>query len=274
MGRRLGQHFLFDPSILDRIVDALDPDPTDSVIEIGPGKGTLTARLLPRVGRVIAIEKDRALAAQLRDRFDAVSGLEVVEGDALEVDWRRAVGGARDFKVAGNIPYYITAPLIEQALTPPPSAVTVYLVQREVADRLAASPGTKAFGALTVGVRAVASVERVFTVPAGAFRPPPQVHSAVIRLRPLPEPLITEEERGRFRTFVQALFSRRRKQVGGILRTVWGCSQDEVAGRLRGLAVDPTARPEALDVPVFVALFRAGADGVVGPPGPRVHSEP
>jgi 16S rRNA (adenine1518-N6/adenine1519-N6)-dimethyltransferase len=274
VGRRLGQHFLFDPSILDRIVDALDPTPDDHVIEIGPGRGTLTERLVGRVGRVTAIEADRALAARLRENPPASSGLEIIEGDALEVDWPAMAGPGQVFKVVGNIPYYITAPLIEKALAPPAAAVTVYLVQREVADRLVATPGTKAFGALTVGVRAVATVERVFGVPAGAFRPPPKVHSAVIRLRPLPHPLIAEAERHAFRRFVQALFSRRRKQVGGILRVVWGLGPDAVAERLHGLAVDPTVRPEALDVSALVAVFRAGAADVVGRHGAQVDSDP
>lgn len=273
MGRRLGQHFLFDPRILDRIVDAIEPSPDDAVVEIGPGKGSLTERLLPRVGRVVAIEKDRAMAGQLRERWAAESRLTVVEDDALAVDWQVAAGAA-GWKVIGNVPYYITAPLIEKAVTPPEPAVAVYLVQREVADRLVASPGTKTFGSLTVGVRVVASVERLFPVPAGAFRPPPKVHSAVVRLRPLAGPLVEPGERRPFRTFVQALFSRRRKQLGGILRTVWAAEADLVAERLQQEGIDPTLRPENLDVPQFVALFRAVPSAVGGATGSQVDSDP
>lgn len=273
MGRRLGQHFLFDPRILDRIVDAAEPAPEDTVIEIGPGKGHLTERLLPRVDRVVAIEKDRALAGRLRERWSDEPRFTVVEDDALKVDWR-GLTGAHACKVIGNIPYYITAPLIEKALTPPEPVVTVYLVQREVADRLVASPGTKAFGALTVGVRSVASVERLFAVPAGAFRPPPNVHSAVVRIRPLETPLVAAEERRAFRTFVQALFSRRRKQLGGILRSVWAVDADAVSELLRAHVIVPSVRPESLDVPQFVSLFRAMPTAVEGGPGPQVDSEP
>ena len=264
MGRRLGQHFLFDPSILDRIVGALEPASGDVVLEIGPGRGTLTERLLPRVGRVVALEKDPALAAGLRER--AAGSLEVVDGDALKLDWHGLVSGAVGtpcaYKVVGNIPYYITSPLIEKALTAPLPRVVVFLVQREVADRLVAAPGTREFGALTVGVGVVADVERLFGVPAGAFRPRPKVESAVVRLTPRAEPLVGEQEHPAFRRFVQALFGRRRKQLAGILRGVSGLGRDEVEARLAALGLAPTARPETVTVPRFVGLYRAFGTGV------------
>ncbi len=139
--RRLGQHFLNDPGVLGRIVDALDPRPGETVLEIGPGRGTLTRVLLDRGLKVIAIEKDRLLAAAL-----ALDGLRVIEGDALQLDWPRVS------KVVGNIPYYITSPLIDKALRPPLPERVVFLVQAEVADRIAAQPGSKTYGALSVGV--------------------------------------------------------------------------------------------------------------------------
>lgn len=274
MGRRLGQHFLFDPSILDRIVGAIEPGPADLVLEIGPGRGTLTDRLLPRVGRVVALEKDPILAARLRER--ARGALEVVEGDALRLDWhalaRDAGGARRPYKVVGNIPYYITSPLIEKALTSPMPEVVVFLMQREVAERLVASPGTREFGALTVGVGVAAEVERLFTVPAGAFRPPPRVESAVVRLRPRAVPLVTEREHPAFRRFVQAVFGKRRKQLGGILRGVADLGQDEVATRLSAMGIQPSARPETVPVPGFVELYRAF--GVERAEGPRVDCDP
>jgi len=168
MGRRLGQHFLRDIAILDRIVDAIAPAADDTVLEIGPGDGTLTMRLLRRVARVVAIERDPGLAAGLHGR----DRLTVVTGDALEVPWPERT------KVIGNVPYYITTPLIEKALTPPARPVTVFLVQKEVADRVVALPGGKAYGALSVGVQAVALAERLFVIRAGAFHPPPKVDSA------------------------------------------------------------------------------------------------
>ncbi len=251
MGRRLGQHFLTDPSILDRIVDALTPSRRDTVIEIGPGRGSLTRRLIQRVGHIVAVERDPTLVVALA--AEQLPSVDVIEGDALAVDWHATVEGP--FKVVGNIPYYITSPLIDKALEPPRPVCVVFLVQREVADRLAAEPGGKAYGALTVGVRTVAQVERLFAVPAGAFRPPPAVDSAVVRLTPLDRPLLPDAEREAFRRFTQAVFGRRRKQIGGILRAITGRAPDEIAAVLAGLGVAPTARPETLPLATFVAAF-------------------
>jgi 16S rRNA (adenine1518-N6/adenine1519-N6)-dimethyltransferase len=276
VGRRLGQHYLFDPSILDRIVGALEPRPDDSVLEVGPGRGTLTARLLLRVGRVLAIEKDPALAERLRITA-AGTGLTVVEADALRADWHALLRGAYGtpasrYKVVGNIPYYITSPLIEKALTAPVPDVVVFLVQREVADRMVAVPGSKAFGALTVGVGVVAEVERLFTVPAGAFRPPPKVESAVVRLTPRADPLVGPADHPAFRRFVQALFGRRRKQIAGILRAVTGLTREEAEVRLHQLGIPATARPEQVGLAEFVALFRDFGGGVESADAPRVDS--
>jgi 16S rRNA (adenine1518-N6/adenine1519-N6)-dimethyltransferase len=267
VSRPLGQHFLSDPAILDRIVAALAPQPTDLVLEIGPGEGTLTRRLAPRVGHVVAIEKDRSLVAGLREADPPLpENVRIVEGDALEVEWSGLAGPpvrpsacppVRLLKITGNIPYYITSPLIEKALQPPLPAVIVYLVQREVADRVAAAPGGKTYGALTVGVQAVARAERLFVVRAGAFRPPPNVDSAVLRLTPLAAPLVRVEERAAFRAFVVGLFGQRRKQITGGLRVVTGRDRDEAIAFCTEAAIDPTARAETLAVPDFVRLFRA-----------------
>ncbi|HXG97991.1 MAG TPA: 16S rRNA (adenine(1518)-N(6)/adenine(1519)-N(6))-dimethyltransferase RsmA [Gemmatimonadales bacterium] len=236
--RRLGQHFLNDPAILGRIVDALDPVPGEPVLEIGPGQGTLTQELLARGLKVIAIEKDGRLAATLK-----LANLQVIEGDALQIQWPR-VG-----KIVGNIPYYITSPLIDKALTPPLPERIVFLVQDEVADRMAAPPGGKTYGALSVGVQAVARVEKLFTVAPGAFRPPPKVRSALIRLTPLAQPLVMDVEVGPLRVFVTACFSKRRKQLKN---AVPGLTEAE----LREMGFDPTVRPERLPPEAFVRLLR------------------
>ncbi len=266
MGRRLGQHFLFDPSILERIVDTVDPQSDDVVLEIGAGRGTLTRGLAARVGRVIAVERDPRLAAVLRGERGMGNGeriaplpdnVSLVEGDALKLDWRELAEPApHDMKIAGNIPYSITTPLIDKALEPPPPGVVVFLVQREVADRLAAGPGGKTYGALSVGVQAVARVERLFDVPAGAFRPPPKVNSAVVRLVPLDEPMVAVADQAAFRRFVTALFGRRRKQLLGALCAVTKSERDRVRGCLAGAGVDPKARGETLPVATIVRLFR------------------
>jgi 16S rRNA (adenine1518-N6/adenine1519-N6)-dimethyltransferase len=254
--RRLGQHFLADPGILARIADALEAEPDDTVLEIGPGPGGLTDALLRRAGRVVAIEKDRDLIQPLRERFPSV---EVIEGDALEVDWHSVVDGS--FLVAGNIPYNITSPLLDKALSPPLPRRIVFLVQKEVAERVTASPGTPAYGALSVGVQAVADANRLFTVPAGAFRPRPKVDSAVLRLSPLGRPLIPLADRESFRAMVVGLFGFRRKQLLRGLRELTGWSIERVGERLRLAAVEPQLRPESLSPTDFARLHRSLVDG-------------
>ena len=259
----LGQHFLTDRRILKRIVDALEPDPSDVVIEIGAGQGTLTRALTPRVGRVIAIEKDARLTATVGDEGRGkVEGLRVVTGDALRLDWHQLLQETlppslvpRPFKVIGNIPYAITSPLIDKALTPPLPERIVFLVQSEVADRLAARPGSKPYGALSVGVQAVCRVERLFAVAAGAFRPPPRVRSALVRLHPLDPPLVSAAALPGFRAFVSACFGFRRKQLVNVLRTVTGRPADAVSSWLSSHGIEPRQRPETLTPEQFVRLF-------------------
>jgi 16S rRNA (adenine1518-N6/adenine1519-N6)-dimethyltransferase len=254
--RRLGQHFLTDPRILARIADALEAGPDDTVLEIGPGHGGLTRALVERAGRVVAIEKDRELVPALRARFP---GIEVIEGDALELDWHTLVPGP--FLLAGNIPYNITSPLLDQALQPPVPRRTVFLVQREVADRVTAGPGTSEYGALSVGLQTVARAERLFSVAAGAFRPRPNVDSAVLRLTPLPTPLVSDTDRESFRAAVVGLFSYRRKQLLRGVRELTGWDAARAAELLEQTALSPTVRPEVLSPAEFVQLHRALVDG-------------
>lgn len=264
MGRRLGQHFLTDPAILDRIVAALRPTLADTVLEIGAGRGSLTHRLAAKVGRVIALERDPGLMGDLRSGLvggtgdSVVENVALVEADALAIDWHGLLDEVTaPFKVIGNIPYYITSPLIDKALTPPVPRVIVMLVQRDVADRLAAQPGGKTYGALSVGVQSVAQVERMFTVKPGSFQPPPKVDSTVVRITPLSDPLVALSEREPFRGFVTALFSQRRKQLGRGIRGICGGSREQVAQALRDSGFDATQRAEALPAAEIVRLFRA-----------------
>lgn len=261
--KRLGQHFLTDRNILHRIVDALDPAPGDVVLEIGPGKGSLTEQLLARGLRVIAIEKDRRLAAELgtRKAERGTGQLTVVYGDALRVDWHAlsvppSAFPVRRFKVVGNIPYNITTPLLDKALAPPLPACVVFLVQKEVADRLTALPGSKVYGALSVGVQAQCRAARLFAVPAGAFAPRPRVTSALVRLTPLAEPVVAPGEVTAFRAFVTACFTRRRKQLRNVVMAVTGRSAPVVSAGLDALGLDPAARPETLAAPEFARLLR------------------
>lgn len=250
MGARLGQHFLFDPRLLARIADAVQAGPADTVLEIGPGKGTLTRHLAERAGTVVGIEKDRRLAAQLAAAF-AGGNVTVIAGDALKVDWPRA-----DL-VCGNIPYQITSPLIERALTPPRPRQVVFLIQREVADRLAAAPGSAAYGALSAGVQLVARVERLFTVRAGAFRPPPRVESAVVRIVPLTGPDAPDISAERAtRDLIRAAFQRRRQQLQRTLKERYGIAADQAAKLMTSLGMDPAVRPERLSPQQFRTLAR------------------
>jgi 16S rRNA (adenine1518-N6/adenine1519-N6)-dimethyltransferase len=250
--KRLGQHFLHDPGILRRIADALEAGPADTVLEIGPGPGGLTAQLMGRAGRLVAIEKDRDLVPVLRSRFPS---LELIEGDALELDWH-ALTGTGPVRIVGNIPYNITSPLLEQALVPPRPVRIVYLVQREVAERVAAPPGGPDYGALSVGVQSVARVERLFTVGAGAFKPPPKVDSAVLRLTPLVEPLVADADVLPFRRFVVGLFGFRRKQLVRGLRELTGSPAGDVLQWLDAANLEPSRRPQELSPPDFVRLFQ------------------
>lgn len=253
--KKFGQHFLTDASVLQSIADAIAPTGSDTVLEIGPGRGALTDLLVPRAGRIVAVELDRALAAQLVERYRGQPKVQIVQEDILESDVRALVGG--DYILAGNVPYYITTPIIFKSLEPPVSRRSVFLVQREVADRIAAKANDSAYGALSVNVAATSEVEIVRTVAAGSFSPPPKVESAVIRLRPRDEPLIERALVPAFRAFVQAAFGQRRKQIQRVLRSVRGLSVEEVTGVLDSCGVDPTARPETLPPEKFVELFRA-----------------
>lgn len=252
--KRLAQHFLKHRAILERIAQAVAPNPGSVVLEIGPGQGTLTEVLLTRGARVVAIEKDPDLLPALRRRFPA---LELIEGDALDLDWRAAaaVAPGQEFLIAGNIPYNITSPLIDLALKPPRPARIVFLVQREVAERVAASHGSSTYGALSVGVQAVARVEKLFVVPAGAFHPPPKVDSAVLRLTPLLNPLIPDALINGFRRLVVGLFGFRRKQLTRGLREFTAWPADRVTAVLTAAALQPTDRPEVVPPAGFARLL-------------------
>ncbi|HET8622628.1 MAG TPA: 16S rRNA (adenine(1518)-N(6)/adenine(1519)-N(6))-dimethyltransferase RsmA [Gemmatimonadales bacterium] len=262
--KRLGQHFLTDSRILARIADAVEAGPTDTVVEIGPGPGGLTAELARRAGRVIGLEKDRALAAALAGRWANVS---IVEGDALGADWHRlasvdplAPSPVNGYRVTGNIPYNITSPLIDKALSPPLPAVIAFLVQREVADRVTAEPGSSDYGALSVGVQAVASVERLFRVSAGSFTPPPQVDSALLRMRPRADRLIPDSLAAAFRRLVVGLFGFRRKQLLRGVRELTGWPADRSAAALERSGLAPTVRPEVVSAPEFAVLLTVLVD--------------
>lgn len=251
--KRFGQHFLTDKTILTGIVDALAPTSSDTVVEIGPGRGSLTDILAERAGRLVAVEIDRALAAQLSERYAGRQNVEIVEGDFLDIDPRVLAG--QDYLLIGNVPYYITTPIVFKALESPIPRRSVFLVQREVAERMAAKEGDESYGALSVNVAMVATVEQVLSVPAGAFRPPPKVESVVVRLTPKPEPLVPLSELRGLRTFVQAAFGQRRKQMQRVLRAVRSLSPEQALDVLGSVGIDPKERPENVSPREWAELY-------------------
>ena len=253
--KSLGQHFLNDRRILGRIADALQLEGHETVLEIGPGRGALTDILAERAGRLIAIEYDRALAALLRERYARRGNVLIAEADVLQVSLGELAAGP--YVLVGNVPYYITTPILFHALAPPRADRSVYLVQREVAQRLVARPGSKEYGALTVNVAAVARAELLFGVPAGAFAPPPKVESAVVRVTPSAAPLIEPDEEHRFRVLVQSAFGMRRKQMRRVVRSIYSLDAEQADDALARAGIDPEVRPEVLSVGQFVELLRS-----------------
>jgi 16S rRNA (adenine1518-N6/adenine1519-N6)-dimethyltransferase len=253
--KRLGQHFLADPVALGRIADALAPTASDTVVEIGPGRGALTDLLSARAQRVIAIELDRDLVPYLRERYRSAGNVEIIEQDVLEVNLAEIAGG--EFLLAGNVPYYITTPILFHALEPPRASRAVYLVQREVAERVVAPPGSRTYGALSVNVQGFAHAELVAHVPAGAFRPPPKVESAILRVTPRADPIVPQEAERAFRTLVQSAFGLRRKQMRRVIRTVAHMDADASDRVLETAGIDPECRPETLAPDDFARLLRA-----------------
>lgn len=243
--KRFGQNFLADPHYVSRIVAAIDPQPGDNVVEIGPGLAALTGALLERAGRIVAVEIDRDLAARLRERFTA-DRLALHEADALTFDFSTLGDGLR---VVGNLPYNISSPLLFHLASFEPGLRDIHvMLQREVVARMTAVPGTPDYGRLTVMLQTRFRVSRLFTVPAGAFRPVPKVESALARLVPLGEerPRIVDE--ALFTRIVAAAFGQRRKTLRNALSTL----ADEAS--LRNAGIDPSARGETLSIDDFVRL--------------------
>lgn len=247
-----------DRNIQRRIVEEANIQPGDTVVEIGPGRGALTSGLAEVAHRLVLVEVDRALAQRLRTRFADRDEITVVEEDILKLTISELGPDPRRVKVVGNIPYNLTTPIIFHVLARPRPAEALLMVQREVAARILAEPGTGEFGALSVGVRAMATVHRVLPVPSGAFRPRPRVESEVIRIRPLDPPPLNPSEEEALRTLTRALFQWRRKQLRRILRDHGDLKQDrdDRAELLEAAGARPTDRPETVAVEGFREMAR------------------
>jgi 16S rRNA (adenine1518-N6/adenine1519-N6)-dimethyltransferase len=270
---KLGQHFLASDSFALQIVDALGDVSQNTVLEIGPGRGVLTSLLAKRVRRLIAVELDRVLAAQLRLRFGMFSNVEVIEADILSVDFDSLFGpkpGLRrpgiefrpdPVKVVGNLPYYITSDILLRLFDYSKYFETiVILVQREVADRIAAEPGSRDYGLLSATAQLYARVEKLFTLPPGAFAPPPKVHSTALRLTIAPR--LHElgldgdgDIKDGFINFLKLSFGQKRKTLWNNLKSNY--PESDLRAALAAARVKPAARAETLSLEESAALFRA-----------------
>jgi len=250
--KRFGQNFLHDRRVIERIVDAIDPQPDQSIVEIGPGQAALTRELVRRAGHITAIEIDRDLAAWLREEFTPQQ-LTLVEADALKLDWSSLA--ARPLRVVGNLPYNISSPLLFRLMECAGRVIDQhFMLQKEVVDRMVAPPGSKTYGRLSVMLQVRYRLTKLFDVPRGAFNPPPKVTSAIVRMVPRSAAELPDIDFGCFGRVVAAAFNQRRKILKNALSDVAGEEAFRVA------CVDPLARAETLAVDDFVRLARAVAD--------------
>jgi 16S rRNA (adenine1518-N6/adenine1519-N6)-dimethyltransferase len=248
--KRFGQNFLVDDTYISRILDAVRPAAGQCIIEIGPGQAALTRPLAASGARLHLLEIDRDLAAVLRERFAASANVSVHEGDALETDFA-ALTGARRFRLVGNLPYNISTPLLFHVLRWSGLIEDMhFMLQKEVVDRIAAEPGGKSWGRLSVMVRYHCAVTRLFDVPPEAFRPSPRVTSSVVRLVPHDAPPVRIPDPVQFERLVATAFAQRRKTLRNSLRGVIDAAGIEASG------IDPGARPETLSLAQFAALAR------------------
>ena len=264
--KRFGQHFLA-PAWADKVIAAIDPSPDDDFLEIGPGPGALTSRLARRVRRLTAIEIDRDLAADLRP--DLPPNTEVIVGDFLEIDLGPYVERG-PLRVAGNLPYNLSSPIIFKLLGTPRGRGTgrdraglidaTIMLQREVADRLVARAGTKDYGVLTIFAALRADVQRVLSLPPGAFRPAPKVHSAVVRLTFKDSPLAPGTE-PIFGPMVRTMFMQRRKTLLNALRPYADSIGRDTRAALVAAGIDPIRRPETMTQEDLIRLVSALAPG-------------
>ena len=264
---KLGQNFLADRDAAQRIVDALGDVSTSTVIEIGPGQGALTETLAKRTGELVAIELDRILGAQLRMKFANQKHVEILEGNVLDVDFaslmrrtRRTSGDTRAYNthkaaVVGNLPYYITSPILLHLFQySDVISQLVIMVQREVADRIVAKPGSSDYGLLSATTQFYSRVEKLFVLPPAAFSPAPKVHSAVLRLTIAPQAASLGVSDGEFMDFLKISFAQKRKTLVNNLKSRY----DSVAirGALKNAGVKPDVRAEALSLAKMAAIMK------------------
>ncbi len=247
--KRFGQHFLHDEEIISRIVQAFAPKPGQRIVEIGPGEGAITLPMLRKAGKLTLIELDRDLVPRIRSRCEGIGEVEIINADVLNVDLGELAGDGEKLRIIGNLPYNISSPILFHCIGHLDSIEDmVFMLQKEVVDRMAAAPGSKVYGRLSVMLQLACRVEPLLPVPPHAFRPPPKVDSAVVRLSPLPRAQRPVEHMGLIAQLVRAAFGQRRKTLSNSLEGF--ASADE----LRTVEIDPRARAEQISPQSFVRL--------------------
>jgi 16S rRNA (adenine1518-N6/adenine1519-N6)-dimethyltransferase len=251
--KRFGQHFLHDPYVIRRIVEAIDPQPGQQLLEIGPGLGALTRPLLQRAGRMQAVEIDRDVIPLLASHCADAGELQIHEADALGIELA-TLGAGQPFRLVGNLPYNISTPLLFALLAQHRQVVDMhFMLQKEVVTRMTAAPGGREYGRLSVMLGWCCEVERLFDIGPGAFQPPPRVWSSIVRLVPRARPLGEPVTEPALQAVVAAAFGQRRKTLRNALRAQLSAEQIIACG------IDPAARPETLSIEEFVRLAACNA---------------
>lgn len=248
--KRFGQHFLIDPEVIQRIVATVNPTPGERLIEIGPGRGALTDALLERGVALQVLEIDRDLVRILEDRYRGCQRLTIIQGDALQADFARLAGSA-PYRLVGNLPYNISTPLLFHVLAAAQAPIDMhFMLQKEVVDRLAAAPGGKDYGRLSIMCQNRCEVVPLFDIGRAAFEPPPRVESAFVRLRPLAAPRSGLALLESLDQVVRQAFSKRRKTLRNSLSGMFASEE------LARLGIDPAQRAEQLTLDQFISLAR------------------
>lgn len=247
--KRFGQNFLHDPFTLNQMLEAINPQAGEQIVEIGPGEGALTCPLLERHGALTAIELDRDLAPLLEKKCREIGELKLYQADALKFDFEQLVDGKHKIRIVGNLPYNISTPILFHLASYARHIQDMHvLLQKEVAARIDAQPGTKEYGRLSVMMQYTFATQQLFDVGPGAFRPPPKVQSTFLRLTPHPEPVVEVSHQGNLSLVVAAAFSQRRKTLRNSLKAHLDATQIEQAG------IDPSRRAETLSLEEFAKL--------------------
>jgi 16S rRNA (adenine1518-N6/adenine1519-N6)-dimethyltransferase len=252
--KRFGQNFLHDQGVIERILMHVDPQPGQHLVEIGPGRGALTRGLLQRAGELDAIELDRDLLEPLRRQCASVGVLRLHNADALSFDFRGLRNDQRRLRLVGNLPYNISTPLLFHLIEQADAIEDMhFMLQKEVVERMAAGPGSKTYGRLSVMLQVSCEVTPLFDIGPESFDPPPKVDSSVVRLRPLAEPLVAAAQMAGVATLVSTAFAQRRKTLRNNLKGVLDSDQ------ISALGIDPNARSETLSPEELIRLHRAAA---------------